>query len=215
MYHHASLNVSSFLFSMQHDRVVRKSCLFRENQSPSNERLLSLPSTQTRISSRFSPPLIRRSNSRPHQQSHCCTNEQENHRLVFRTISLETDRGHVLLFCRRTYGQVVRQTELLGAIGASARVMRRRFLVLGVGSVEQEGRFIGGCLAIGCCGRGERYYGAVGEAGALAEGRWRWVGVSEVSSVEGFMYIQAARDSERKERKRKTCFQFIRAIVDV
>jgi len=51
--------------------------------------------------------------------------------------------------------------------------MRRRFLILGVGSVEQKGRFVGGCLAIGGSGRGERYYGAVGEAGALAEGRRR------------------------------------------
>lgn len=64
--------------------------------------------------------------------------------------------------------------------------MRRRFFVLGVGSVEQERRFIGGRLAIGCGGRGERDYGAVGEAGALAEGRWRWVGVSEVSNMDGF-----------------------------
>ena len=29
------------------------------------------------------------------------------------------------------------------------------------------------------------------------------------------MYIQAARDNERKERKRRRCFQFSRAIVDV
>lgn len=28
------------------------------------------------------------------------------------------------------------------------------------------------------------------------------------------MYIQAARDNERKERKRRRCFQFKRAIVE-
>jgi hypothetical protein len=50
--------------------------------------------------------------------------------------------------------------------------MRRRFFVPGVGSVEQEGGFVGGRLAVGCSDRGERDYGAVGEAGALAEGRW-------------------------------------------
>lgn len=93
--------------------------------------------------------------------------------MVLRAISLETDRRHVLLFSRGTYREVVRQAELFGAIGASACVMRRRFLILGVGSVEQKGRFVGGCLAIGGSGRGERYYGAVGEAGALAEGRRR------------------------------------------
>jgi hypothetical protein len=118
----------------------------------SNEQLLPLASTQTRVPSGVSPPLVRRSHSRPHQQPNCCANEQEHHSLIFRTVPLKACREHVLLFRRGTYGQVVRQTELFGAIGASARVMRRGFFTLGTGSVEQEGWFVGGCLSVGCGG---------------------------------------------------------------
>ena len=50
--------------------------------------------------------------------------------------------------------------------------MRRGFFILRIGSVKQEGWLVGGRLSIGCGGRGERDYSAVGETGALAEGRW-------------------------------------------